>query len=192
MSGTLGDAAGALRLWQQGALSIATATLLADYESLRLRLLRPTPRVTLGLRLRAFAHAAVDVSDGLLADLGHIATRSNVAAHVDADSLPISHALRELLGREAARDCALRGATTTSCASPPPPTSATRCTTWPNRWTCRSPASAVLPKGRAYTWTAKPPTAATSTSRSSSGTALLGQRSGWAQIPLRRKGSDPK
>ncbi len=52
-------------------MSIATATLLADYESLRLRLLRPTPRVTLGLRLRAFAHAAVDVSDGLLADLGH-------------------------------------------------------------------------------------------------------------------------
>jgi len=39
VSGTLGDAAGALRLWQQGALSIATATLLADYESLRLRLL---------------------------------------------------------------------------------------------------------------------------------------------------------
>ncbi|HIE0527401.1 TPA: thiamine-phosphate kinase [Stenotrophomonas maltophilia] len=109
VSGTLGDAAGALRLWQQAALSIATATLLADYESLRLRLLRPTPRVTLGLRLRAFAHAAVDVSDGLLADLGHITTRSNVAAHVDADSLPISHALRELLGRDGARDCALRG-----------------------------------------------------------------------------------
>ncbi|EJE6498374.1 thiamine-phosphate kinase, partial [Salmonella enterica] len=109
VSGTLGDAAGALRLWQQGALNLATATLLADYESLRLRLLRPTPRVTLGLRLRAFAHAAVDVSDGLLADLGHIAARSNVAAHVDADSLPISHALRELLGRDDARDCALRG-----------------------------------------------------------------------------------
>jgi len=109
VSGTLGDAAGALRLWQQGALNVATATLLADYESLRLRLLRPTPRVTLGLRLRAFAHAAVDVSDGLLADLGHIATRSAVAAHVDADLLPISNALRELLGRETARECALRG-----------------------------------------------------------------------------------
>jgi len=109
VSGTLGDAAGALRLWQQGALSIATATLLADYESLRLRLLRPTPRVTLGLRLRAFAHAAVDVSDGLLADLGHIASRSGVGAQVDTDSLPISAELRGLLGREDARDCALRG-----------------------------------------------------------------------------------
>lgn len=109
VSGTLGDAAGALKLWQQGALNVAAATLLADYEHLRLRLLRPTPRVTLGLRLRAFAHAAVDVSDGLLADAGHIAARSGVAVHVDADMLPISPELRELLGREQARECALRG-----------------------------------------------------------------------------------
>ncbi|WP_439448038.1 thiamine-phosphate kinase [Stenotrophomonas sp. ATs4] len=109
VSGTLGDAAGALRLWQQGALNVATATLLGDYEALRLRLLRPTPRVTLGLRLRAFAHAAVDVSDGLLADLGHIAAHSGVGAQVDSDALPISSALRELLGRDDARDCALRG-----------------------------------------------------------------------------------
>ena len=91
MSGTLGDAAGALRLWQQGALSIATATLLADYESLRLRLLRPTPRVTLGLRLRAFAHAAVDVSDGLLADLGHIADASRCRSDVERAALRGDH-----------------------------------------------------------------------------------------------------
>ncbi|HEL2980208.1 TPA: thiamine-phosphate kinase [Stenotrophomonas maltophilia] len=109
VSGTLGDAAGALRLWQQGALNVATATLLGDYEYLRLRLLRPTPRVTLGLRLRAFAHAAVDVSDGLLADLGHIAARSGVGAEVDADLLPISPELRALLGRDDARECALHG-----------------------------------------------------------------------------------
>ncbi|KAF1014010.1 MAG: Thiamine-monophosphate kinase [Stenotrophomonas maltophilia] len=109
VSGTLGDAAGVLRLWQQGALKVATATLLGDYETLRLRLLRPTPRVTLGLRLRAFAHAAVDVSDGLLADLGHITARSGVGAEINADLLPVSPALRELLGHEAARDCALRG-----------------------------------------------------------------------------------
>ncbi|WP_329892183.1 thiamine-phosphate kinase [Stenotrophomonas sp. SMYL11] len=109
VSGTLGDAAGALRLWQQGALDVVTATLLGDYEYLRLRLLRPTPRVTLGLRLRAFAHAAVDVSDGLLADLGHITVRSGVGAQVDADLLPISPELRALLGRDDARECALRG-----------------------------------------------------------------------------------
>ncbi len=109
VSGTLGDAAGALQLWQRGELNIATATVLGDYETLRLRLLRPTPRVTLGLRLRAFAHAAVDISDGLLADLGHITTRSGVRAEVDADAVPLSPALRAVLGRDAARACALRG-----------------------------------------------------------------------------------
>lgn len=109
VSGTLGDAAGALQLWQRGELTVSTATLLADYEALRLRLVRPTPRVTLGLRLRAFAHAAVDISDGLLADLGHIAARSGVRAEVDADALPLSPALRDRLGREGARECALRG-----------------------------------------------------------------------------------
>ncbi|MEL4017141.1 AIR synthase-related protein, partial [Dryocola clanedunensis] len=48
-------------------------------------------------------------SDGLLADLGHIAARSGVGAEVDADLLPVSSSLRELLGREGARECALRG-----------------------------------------------------------------------------------
>ncbi|WP_448129579.1 thiamine-phosphate kinase [Stenotrophomonas rhizophila] len=109
VSGSLGDAAGALRLWQQNRLKVAVATLLGDDETLRQRLLRPTPRVTLGLRLRAYAHAAVDISDGLLADLGHIAAHSEVRAEVDADALPISPALRALLGRDGARDCALRG-----------------------------------------------------------------------------------
>jgi len=109
VSGTLGDAAGALRLWQQNRLKVAVATLLNDDETLRQRLLRPVPRVTLGLRLRAYAHAAVDISDGLLSDLGHIAARSGVRADVEADALPISSALRAQLGREGARDCALRG-----------------------------------------------------------------------------------
>lgn len=109
VSGTLGDAAGALLLWQQGELDVTALAPSVHHEALRHRLLRPTPRVTLGLRLRAFAHAAVDVSDGLLADLGHIAARSDVAAHIDTDALPISPALRALLGHEGARTCALRG-----------------------------------------------------------------------------------
>ncbi|MDR6095784.1 thiamine-phosphate kinase [Stenotrophomonas sp. SORGH_AS_0321] len=109
VSGTLGDAAAALHLWQRGALNIATAAVPGDDEMLRQRLLRPTPRVALGLRLRAFAHAAVDISDGLLADLGHITTRSGVGAVVDADALPLSPGLRARFGRDAARACALRG-----------------------------------------------------------------------------------
>lgn len=109
VSGTLGDAAGALRLWQQGTLQVAALAPSVHHEALRHRLLRPTPRVTLGLCLRAFAHAAVDISDGLVADLGHIAARSDLAAEIDADQLPLSEALQALLGAGPARDCALRG-----------------------------------------------------------------------------------
>ncbi len=49
---------------------------------------RPQPRVALGLALRDIAHAAIDVSDGLLADLGHILQRSACAAEVAIESLP--------------------------------------------------------------------------------------------------------
>ncbi|WP_457319413.1 thiamine-phosphate kinase [Stenotrophomonas sp. P5_B8] len=109
VSGTLGDAAGALRLWQQGRLDVAVVSDDPDLEALRQRLLCPVPRVKLGQRLRAYAHAAVDISDGLLADLGHIAARSEVAARLEVDTLPMSSALRNALGRDDARDCALRG-----------------------------------------------------------------------------------
>ena len=109
VSGTLGDAAGALRLWQQGRLDVAAVAADDDHEQLRQRLLCPLPRVKLGQRLRAYAHAAIDISDGLLADLGHIVARSGVAAQLEVDTLPVSAALRNALGREQARDCALRG-----------------------------------------------------------------------------------
>lgn len=109
VSGTLGDAAGALRLWQQGQLDVTVIAADPDHEMLRQRLLCPVPRVKLGQRLRAYAHAAIDVSDGLLADLGHIAARSEVAAQLEVETLPISSALRDALGRDQARDCALRG-----------------------------------------------------------------------------------
>ena len=49
---------------------------------------KPRPRVELGLALRGVAHAAIDVSDGLLADLGHIATRSGLAARIELVQLP--------------------------------------------------------------------------------------------------------
>ena len=51
----------------------------------RQRLERPTPRVTLGLALRGIASSAMDVSDGLLGDLGHILRASGVGADIDTD-----------------------------------------------------------------------------------------------------------
>jgi thiamine-monophosphate kinase len=57
---------------------------------LRARLDRPEPRIAAGLALRGIASACIDVSDGLLADLGHVCMASGVGAGIDADPLPIS------------------------------------------------------------------------------------------------------
>lgn len=85
VSGSLGDAAGALRQWQAGA---------AMSPELQARLDRPTPRVALGRALRGVASSGIDVSDGLLADLAHICRASGVGADIDVDTLPSSDALR--------------------------------------------------------------------------------------------------
>jgi len=69
---------------------------------------RPQPRVTLGLALRGVASAAIDVSDGLLADLGHILEQSKVAAVLHATQLPQA-ALQAGGYSELARDCLLAG-----------------------------------------------------------------------------------
>ncbi len=87
VTGTLGDAAGGLALLDREAV-----------PALRARLDRPTPRVAAGRALVGIATACVDVSDGLLADLGHVCARSHVAAHIDVDALPASAALREAFG----------------------------------------------------------------------------------------------
>ncbi|WP_240126976.1 thiamine-phosphate kinase [Thermomonas alba] len=94
VSGTLGDAAGALAQWRAGA-TIA--------PPLRARLDRPTPRVELGRALRGIASSAIDISDGLLADLAHIARASGVGAEIEADALPASDALREAFAIDAMR-----------------------------------------------------------------------------------------
>lgn len=89
VSGTPGDAAAALQILQSGRSALQHTPLLT-------RLARPQPRVALGLALRGLASAAIDVSDGLLADLGHIARGSARAIDVHAPLLPISPALRQL------------------------------------------------------------------------------------------------
>lgn len=84
VTGTLGDAAAALAQLQAGGV--------AD-TGLRLRLDRPEPRIGFALALAGIAHACIDLSDGLLQDLGHVCSASGVGAQIDVDALPASAAL---------------------------------------------------------------------------------------------------
>ena len=88
VSGTLGDARLALEAFRGSVVLEAGA-----FEAARSRMELPTPRVALGVALRGVATSAIDVSDGLLGDLGHILARSRVGATIDADALPMSAAL---------------------------------------------------------------------------------------------------
>jgi thiamine-monophosphate kinase len=94
VTGTLGDAAGALQQWRAGGLQSA---------KLRYRLDRPTPRVAAGLALRGLASAAIDLSDGLAADLGHVLAASGVGAELELGRLPTSRTLAEHFPEDAAR-----------------------------------------------------------------------------------------
>ena len=80
VSGTLGDARLALEVLR-GRVAAPAPVLAAA----RLRLEQPTPRIALGMALRGVATAAIDVSDGLLGDLGHILKQSGVGATVETD-----------------------------------------------------------------------------------------------------------
>ena len=71
----------------------------ADREWLAGRYRLPEPRLSLGLNLRRLATAAIDVSDGLIADLGHICTASGVGAEIEADRVPLSPATKRAVGR---------------------------------------------------------------------------------------------
>lgn len=92
ITGTLGDAAAALVQWRAGG---------AADPALRARLDRPVPRVATGLALAGVAHACIDVSDGLLADLGHVCAASGIGADVELDALPASDGLRARFNEDA-------------------------------------------------------------------------------------------
>ncbi len=146
VTGTLGDAAGALRLsrslgeshppqspflrkgeeeprplLQEGGRRAAAGALrlsvsppvgegaAAGWAKLRARLERPRPRAAAGVALRGIANACIDVSDGLLADLGHVCASSGVGAEIAADALPASKALREAFDSRVCRQFALAG-----------------------------------------------------------------------------------
>jgi thiamine-monophosphate kinase len=134
VSGALGDSAAALEHFatvadarrasrEQVAISeqAATSEQAADSEqaatrersaraaTLIERFSYPEPRVALGRALAGVANAAIDVSDGLVADLGHLCRQSGVGAVIELDALPLSAPLRALHGRERAEAFALHG-----------------------------------------------------------------------------------
>ena len=102
VSGTLGDAALALAA---GRIRLAPH----DRRALRRKLDAPVPRVGLGIALRGVARSAIDISDGLVADLGHICERSRVGAVVELDRLPCSAIMKRHRHLPAARAAMLAG-----------------------------------------------------------------------------------
>ena len=103
VSGTLGDARLALEALQ-GKISLPPSQVAQAEE----RLHRPTPRCALGMALRGVAHAAIDVSDGLLGDLSHVLSRSQLGAMIHAASLPVGSVLAQQAANKHA-DYALNG-----------------------------------------------------------------------------------
>ncbi len=93
VTGTLGDAALALA-HVKDRLRLSPVS----FEQSLVRLNRPTPRLREGSALREIATAAIDISDGLGADLGHVLEASSVGATLYAERLPLSKILREQFG----------------------------------------------------------------------------------------------
>ncbi|WP_213875487.1 thiamine-phosphate kinase [Pseudomonas sp. dw_358] len=104
VGGSLGLAAGALPLvlGQRQAEPAIAVPLLAQYWS-------PSPQLALGQALRGRASAALDISDGLLADCGHLAKASDCALQIEQSALPLSRPLVTFLGLDGARAAALSG-----------------------------------------------------------------------------------
>lgn len=105
VSGSPGDAAAGLML-EQSRLQVSDAR---NSNYLRERFLFPTPRLELGERLRDYASACIDISDGLLGDAGKLASASACGVQIDWNQLPVSTALIQAVGEEQARRLALTG-----------------------------------------------------------------------------------
>jgi thiamine-monophosphate kinase len=104
VSGTPGDAAAGLAV-VQGRLDLDPAAT----AYLRKRFLYPSPRMALGKYLRGYASACIDVSDGLLGDVGKLAHASGCGVELSYPELPVSEELVAAVGDERARELALTG-----------------------------------------------------------------------------------
>lgn len=105
VTGTPGDSAAGLAILQNR-LTVSDET---DNAYLVKRHLRPTPRILQGQALRDLASSAIDLSDGLVSDLGHILKASECGARIDLDALPYSEAMQRHVDGEQAMRWALSG-----------------------------------------------------------------------------------
>lgn len=103
VSGSLGDAAGGLEVALNPELD------LPEYQSLKQAYLRPEPRFDLLSPLSGRVRAAIDISDGFLADLNHVLKASGVGAVLDPGRIPVSSSLKSLLGEDKAFEMAISG-----------------------------------------------------------------------------------
>ena len=104
VSGVLGSAAMALA-YRQGRLFMEQVDAARVLPALYL----PMPQVELGIALRGIAHSAIDISDGLLSDLGHVLERSSVGATLELSALPTLPVVQKYLHEAVARNCVLAG-----------------------------------------------------------------------------------
>ena len=96
VTGNLGDGRAALEVFKP-----ETVCSVATEQYLQQRFYRPQPQIQAGRQLVSLAHACIDISDGLLQDLQHIATASAVDIEIDIDTLPISVACHAVGGAQA-------------------------------------------------------------------------------------------
>lgn len=95
VTGSIGDAALGLEVKLNNRLFSSAAMMFFDA-----RLHLPSPRLAFGAGLRGLAHAAMDISDGLIQDVGHIAAASGLRATLTASSVPLSMATRQVLAED--------------------------------------------------------------------------------------------
>jgi thiamine-monophosphate kinase len=116
VSGTLGDARGALECLHDAHVGDLELALIDRYW-------RPQARLTLGRVLRDLATSCIDISDGLLADLGHLTAASGCGAEIDVRLVPQSDALAKRFDNATAAEFALRGGDDYELCFSVPPTS---------------------------------------------------------------------